>query len=130
MSFVPMAAVDETTASVTAPESRPVETLSKGYTRFRDGDVLFAKITPSMENGKAAVAVGLESGVGFGSTEFHVLRPSEDALPEWILAFVRQPEFREAAKASFTGTAGQQRVPAEFVRQIPNRSPPWTSRPA
>lgn len=68
--------------------------MKKGYTAFSDGDVLFAKITPCMENGKAALASGLAGGRGFGSTEFHVLRARESVLPEWVYYFVRREPFR------------------------------------
>ncbi len=73
------------------------------------------KITPCMQNGKAAIARNLSNGVGFGSTEFHVLRPGPDVLPEWVHLFIRQPSFRRAAAQHFTGTVGQQRVPESFL---------------
>jgi len=115
VSFVPMAAVDEVTGTIAAPDVRPFGAVKKGYTWFIEDDVLFAKITPCMQNGKAAIARGLSNGVGFGSTEFHVLRPGPDVLPEWIHLFVRQPSFRSAAAQHFTGSVGQQRVPELFV---------------
>lgn len=115
VSFVPMSAIDEVTGSIRAAEVRRCRDVSKGYTSFRENDILLAKITPCMQNGKAAIARKLIGGFGFGSTEFHVLRPGPEVLPEWIFAFVRQPSFRAAAGASFTGTAGQQRVPTNFV---------------
>jgi type I restriction enzyme S subunit len=96
----------------------------KGYTHFKNADVLFAKITPCMENGKAAIASGLSSGLGFGSTEFHVLRAKEEVLPEWLFYFVRQPTFRREAKRNFTGTAGQQRVPTTFLSSAAIPVPP------
>lgn len=119
VSFVPMAAVDERLGAVTVCEDRPLAEVSKGYTSFEDGDVLFAKITPSMENGKAALARNLTNGVGRGSTEFHVLRPGRRVLGEYVYHFVRQRSFRDEAKRSFTGTAGQQRVPKSFLESVP-----------
>lgn len=116
VSFVPMAAVSELSASIEAAQVRPFSDVKKGYTSFADGDVLFAKITPCMENGKAALARDLVGGIGFGSTEFHVLRAREGVLPEWIHFFVRQESFRAEAKRNFTGTAGQQRVPTTFLQ--------------
>jgi len=113
VSFVPMAAVDEVSGTLQAHQTRPYADVKKGYTHFKNGDVLFAKITPCMENGKAAIASELAGGLGFGSTEFHVLRAKEDVLPEWLFYFVRQPAFRSEAKRNFTGTAGQQRVSAQ-----------------
>jgi type I restriction enzyme S subunit len=124
VSFVPMAAVDEVRGRISAPQTRALASVTKGYTRFREDDVLFAKITPCMENGKAAVARELRQGVGFGSTEFHVLRPRPGLLADWLLALVRRPAFRDAAKANFTGSAGQRRVPADFVRQVEIPLPP------
>lgn len=97
-------------------EERPFAKVKKGYTWFVENDVLFAKITPCMQNGKATIAKGLLKSVGFGSTEFHVLRPREEVLPEWIYFFVRRPSFRRLAEASFTGSVGQQRVPKNFLK--------------
>lgn len=116
VTFVPMAAVDEHYGAITAAETRAYKEVSRGYTPFRENDVLFAKITPCMENGKSAIARNLANGVGFGSTEFIVLRAGEHLLPEWLFYFVRQPAFRDAAKKNFTGSAGQQRVPADFIK--------------
>lgn len=115
VTFVPMAAVDEVTGTIATPQTRAFAEVKKGFTSFRDGDVLFAKITPCMENGKAALAQGLAGGIGFGSTEFHVLRASGQVLPEWLRYFVRREAFRHEAKRNFTGTAGQQRVPTTFL---------------
>lgn len=121
VSFVPMAAVDETFGEIVKQEARPISEVRRGYTPFRDGDVLFAKITPCMQNGKAALTRDLMNGMGFGSTEFHVLRAGPLVLPAWIFRFVRRPAFRVEAARNFTGTAGQQRVPTTFIEnaQIP-----------
>src|ERR1019366_3225407 len=124
VTFVPMAAVDELSGSIARPKPRKYSQVAKGYTPFRENDVLFAKITPCMQNGKAAIARGLRGGLGFGSTEFHVLRPTEGLLPQWVFAFIRQPSFRSAAEANFTGTAGQQRVPVDFLKNFPIPVPP------
>lgn len=124
VSFVPMAAVDERLGAITMHEDRPVADVSKGYTSFQDGDVLFAKITPCMENGKAALARNLTNGMGSGSTEFYVLRPSKRVLGEYVYHFVRQSWFREEARRSFTGTAGQQRVPKSFIENALMPLPP------
>ena len=124
VSFVPMAAVDERTGAITVREERPLAEVSKGFTSFEDGDVLFAKITPCMENGKIALARNLANGVGRGSTEFHVLRPNGRVLSEYIYYFVRQESFRDEAKRNFTGTAGQQRVPKPFMENALIPLPP------
>ena len=128
VTFVPMAAVDEVSGSIARPELRQYHQVAKGYTPFRENDVLFAKITPCMQNGKAAIARGLRGGLGFGSTEFHVLRPSSGLLPQWVFAFVRQPSFRTVAEANFTGSAGQQRVPADFLKKFPIPVPPLSEQ--
>jgi type I restriction enzyme S subunit len=86
--FIPMTAVAEETSIVDLAKKRPVSELRKGYTRFRSGDVIFAKITPCMENGKVAALPDFPGGYAAGSTEFHVLRsPALDAhyLWYWLL---------------------------------------------
>ena len=115
--FVPMSAVSETTASIEVRDVRRVVEVRRGYTAFAENDVLFAKITPCMENGKAALATGLRNGIGFGSTEFHVLRAKAGNEPKFIHYLVRQPRFRDAAKQTMRGGVGQQRVPEDFVKR-------------
>lgn len=124
VSFVPMAAVSAERGAISDAIDRNLGDVRKGFTPFANGDVIFARITPSMENGKAAIAAGLTNDLGFGSTEFHVMRPSESVLAEWVFHFVRQVAFRNKAKASFTGTAGQLRVPDSFVRSASIPLPP------
>ncbi len=118
VSFLRMAAVEAGTGKLDPSHHRPWHEVQKGYTRFEEGDVLFAKITPSMENGKAALAAGLVGGRGVGSTEFHVLRPSEEVEPKYLLHFVLQERFRREARAQMRGVAGQLRVPPEFFDDI------------
>lgn len=113
--FVPMAAVDGNLGVISKPESRSYSEVSTGYTYFGEADVLFAKITPCMQNGKHAIARNLLDGVGFGSTEFHVIRPSALILPEWIHFFIRQSYFLREATSYFVGAVGQQRVPESFL---------------
>jgi len=124
VTFVPMAAVNAEMGIIVKPEQRPLKEVRKGFTSFLEGDVIFAKITPCMENGKAAIVPKLHNGVGFGSTEFHVLRPRENVISQWLFYFVRRESFRVDAKASFTGTAGQLRVPAKFLASYPFPLPP------
>ena len=123
-SFVRMSSVDEETGTIPDLQLRPFIEVKKGYTYFGEGDVLFAKITPCMQNGKATIARGLTDGIGFGSTEFHVLRPKDDVLSEWIFYFVRQQRFREEAQRKFRGAVGQQRVPEEFLEEYSIPVPP------
>ena len=115
VSFVPMAAVEAATGRMDASAVRPFGEVKKGYTVFREGDVLFAKITPCMENGKMAVALGLRNGVGCGSTEFHVLRPRSGVDPHYVYHFVSSARFRAEAAHHMTGAVGQKRVPASFI---------------
>jgi type I restriction enzyme, S subunit len=117
-SFIPMEAVDETTGAVVAAQIRPYRSVARGYTYFQDGDIILAKITPCMQNGKAAIVSNLRDGVGFGSTEFHVLRPKTGVDARWIYHLVRSAEFRRKAEDNFEGSAGQRRVPEDFVREL------------
>jgi type I restriction enzyme S subunit len=77
-----------------------------------------------MENGKAAIARNLLNGKAFGSTEFHVLKPKDNVLAEFLFYFIRQESFRKDAKAHFSGTAGQLRVPEKFLFNYPIPLPP------
>jgi type I restriction enzyme, S subunit len=116
VAFVPMRAVDDKLGVIHSQELKDADEVGSGYKQFRNGDVIFARITPCMQNGKSAVVALEQTEVGLGSTEFHVIRPGPDVLAEWVHAIVRTRRFREAAAERFTGTAGQQRVPADFLR--------------
>ena len=124
VSFVPMSAVNETYGHLDPSQIVSAKAVAKGYTGFRDEDVLFAKITPCMENGKAAIARGLAGGIGFGSTEFHVLRAGPLLLPDFLLLYVRQEDFRRRAKMNFVGSGGHMRVPESFFSQCSIPLPP------
>jgi type I restriction enzyme S subunit len=99
-----------------AIRERPVAELAPGQPCFRDDDVLFAKITPCMENGKGAYVEGLSGEVARGSTEFHVLRAKEGVSSRFIYQWTRCEDFRRRAESMMTGSAGQRRVPASFFR--------------
>jgi len=118
VNFVPMNAVQPEGRGIDATGFRPYGEVRKGYTAFTTGDVLFAKITPCMENGKSVLVPSLQYGIGFGSTEFHVLRPRAGILPKWIAHFVGQEEFRRLARQYMTGTAGQLRVPTQWFTSV------------
>ena len=124
VTFVPMPAVDETVGAITKPQIRAFCEVRKGYTAFQNNDVIMAKITPCMENGKAAVARNLRNGLGFGSTEFHVLRSNAAVLPEFIYHFVRQESYRRSAEDEMTGSVGQKRVPVRFLEETVLPLPP------
>jgi type I restriction enzyme S subunit len=122
--FVPMDAVDETTASITYRSQRTLAQVRQGKTRFQIGDVLFAKITPCTENGKVALVERLDSEMGFGSTEFYILRAKDGLLPVYLWFWLRSPATRQAAVDSMTGSSGRQRVPSSFWGNISIPLPP------
>lgn len=122
-SFVPMMAIDEASGSIRDRIVRPFSEVERGYCYFEDGDVLFAKVSPCMQNGKHAVVNGLVDGFGFGSTEFHVLRTCPDLNPQWLSHFLRQSSVLERAQATFAGSVGLQRVPTTFLQSLSIRLP-------
>lgn len=124
VSFVPMSAVTER-GEIDATAIKEYDEVKTGFTYFAENDVLFAKITPCMENGKGAVAKGLRNGIGFGSTEFHVLRPIVGKTdPYWIYTLTAFSQFRMDASNNMTGSAGQRRVPASFLENYRVSLPP------
>jgi type I restriction enzyme S subunit len=123
VSFLPMESVGEDGA-VDLTRTKTIAEVSSGYTYFRDHDLLVAKITPCFENGKAAQATGLKSGIGFGSTEFHVLRARHGLDARFLLHLLRSPIFRDFGAASMYGAAGQKRVPTEFIADFVVPLPP------
>lgn len=128
VSFIPMPAVSEISGTITENKAREFQQVKKGYTHFEDGDVLFAKITPCMENGKAAIATNLINGIGRGSTEFHVLRSKGAMIPPYIYRYIRQKSFRNRAKENMAGAVGHARVPKDYLssRNIP--TPPYSEQ--
>ena len=118
VSFIPMAAVSEKTRTVVAAESRPFKEVRKGYTYFEEGDVIVAKITPCFENGKLALAKDLPHQLAFGSTEFHVLRPSPMVECRYLYFLLQSPEVFLKGAAQMKGAAGQKRVPADFFKRL------------
>ena len=115
VSFIPMTKVGEH-GEFDASEIKNYSEVKKGFTNFQNGDILFAKITPCMENGKGAIAHNMKNGIGFGSTEFHVLRPDTDKITsEWLYYLTTWKTFRKEAERNMTGSAGQKRVPKTFL---------------
>ena len=117
VSFVPMPAVGAGDGSIRVDETRPAREVKKGFTGFLEGDVLFAKITPCMENGKMAVVPKLVNGYGFGSTEFHVLRPKPGMVAKYLYYFVSSQSFRGEAERYMTGAVGQKRVSTTYLKE-------------
>lgn len=94
------------------------EVATGSYTYFAEGDILLAKITPCMENGKCAIATDLTNGIGFGSSEFHVLRPSKECKVGYLFLWLNRAVIREAAAKRMTGASGHRRVPIEFYEEL------------
>ena len=118
ISFIPMECIDEKYGEISEQREISISKI-KGYTRFEEGDLLWAKITPCMQNGKSAIARHLKNGVGCGSTEYFVIRPkTRDLLIDYVYLMLRHSEVLKAAQNSFGGSAGQQRVSSQYLRSI------------
>jgi type I restriction enzyme S subunit len=116
--FIPMATVAEEPGIIDTSRRRSVAGVRKGYVRFCEGDVIFAKITPCMENGKTAPVIGMPGGFAAGSTEFNVLRPGAvDTRYLWY--WLVRHAFRHEAERNMSGSAGQLRVPVDYLRNSP-----------
>ena len=123
VSFVPMEAVNRNGYMETLQDE--TSNNSKGYTSFKEKDLIWAKITPCMENGKSAIAQNLLNGLGFGSTEFHVFRVnSPKILIDYLFELFRTKHFREIARKQFGGSSGHQRVPPSFFKNLLIPFPP------
>ncbi len=121
VSFVPMADMNENRIDFIPKETKKLSEVVGGYTYFRNKEVIVAKVTPCFENGKAGIASNLKNEIGFGSSEYYVLRCGEKVLPVWIYLQIISDKFRAEGKEQMTGTGGLQRVPKDFVNsfQIP-----------
>ncbi|MGH8494113.1 MAG: restriction endonuclease subunit S [Moraxellaceae bacterium] len=128
-SFVPMTMIGATFKSGHEQEIRPWKEIKQGFTHFAEGDVGVAKITPCFENSKACVFSGLVNGIGAGTTELHVVRPLAGTLaPRYVLAYLKSPQFLLIGESKMTGTAGQKRLPKEFVESNPFPLPPLSEQ--
>jgi len=124
VSFIPMPAVS-VMGKINLKIEKTIEQLWNGFTYFANDDVLFAKITPCMENGKGGIAKKLKNKIGFGSTEFHVLRPIKNVSSStWLYYLTKLPLFRMTAENNMTGSAGQKRVPKSFFDKYKIIIPP------
>jgi restriction endonuclease S subunit len=116
VSFVPMADLGQNKMSFSINTTKSIEEVKTGYTYFENGDVLLAKITPCFENGKSGIAKNLKNNIGFGSTEFIVIRGDKQKIkPEWIYCIINSEKFLKLGANNMTGSAGQRRVPIDFV---------------
>ncbi|MHB9010479.1 MAG: restriction endonuclease subunit S [Carboxydocellales bacterium] len=127
VTFIPMESISET-GRIVSTRTEDLETVKKGYTYFAEDDILFAKITPCMENGKGALAEGLENGIGFGSTEFFVIRSKKSTDTEYLFALTMASAYRKRAERWMQGSAGQRRVPKDFFSKRPIAIPPSNIR--
>jgi type I restriction enzyme M protein len=124
VSFVPMSDIGQNSMFFDVIETKRLSEVSDSYTYFKNNDVLIAKVTPCFENGKAGIARSLKNGIGFGSSEFYVLRPSDNVLSEWLFMFVASSVFRTRATPQMTGTGGLQRVPRSVIEHYKIPLPP------
>ena len=123
--FVPMSHAPTNFRDKLRFDERPWGDIKKAYTNFKNGDVIFAKVTPCFENGKAAFVEGMPYGIGAGSSEFFVLRPSCDEVSaKYLLALVRSHDFLRGGVANMTGAVGLRRVPKQFVESYLVPIPP------
>jgi type II restriction-modification enzyme len=124
ISFIPMECIDDTFGEVKVQRETTIAK-TKGYTKFEENDLLWAKITPCMQNGKSAIARNLTNGVGCGSTEYYVIRPkTDDLIIDYVYLVLRHHAVLKAAQNSFGGSAGQQRVSSQYVKSIVIPHPP------
>ena len=123
VSFVPMEAVGEY-GGLSLDQEKALDEVGNGYTYFRDGDVVVAKITPCFENGKGALAKGLRNGIAFGTTELHVLRSREKLDPGFLFYLTISDAFRDMGEAHMYGAGGQKRVPELFIKDLRWPLPP------
>ncbi|MHC5596662.1 MAG: restriction endonuclease subunit S [Nostoc sp.] len=129
VTFLPMEVVSESW-EVDYSQIRPLEEVCNGYTYFRNGDILLAKITPCFENGKGALVNNCINGVGFGSTEFHVIRSPDSDTTRFLSYVVRSHRFKVEGEGMMTGTAGQKRVSDDYVKNFEVFLPPKKLRGA
>jgi len=127
VTFLPMENV-KTDSTIDATLQVPAADVCNGFTYFRRGDVIVAKITPCFENGKGAYLEKLPTEVGFGSTEFHVLRPGPKILGAYLRLVTASKQFLDNGTNSMTGSAGQQRVSTDFIKNYPIALPEVTEQ--
>jgi len=124
VSFAGMTDLSAERGCITQSALRPFAEVCKGYTPFHAQDVLVAKITPCFENCKIGEA-SIPTDIGYGSTEFHVIRPLPARLDRrYLLHFLRQPRILKTGERRMTGSAGQRRVPASFLEALEIPLPP------
>lgn len=124
ISFVEMSSVSNN-GYIENKVDKSIKELKKGgFTYFKENDIIIAKITPCMENGKCAFAKGLTNKIGLGSTEFHVLRASNEIKVGYLFSLLNRDLIRIEAEKQMTGSSGHRRVPIEFYENIKIPLPP------
>ena len=124
VSFAGMTDLSAERGCITQSALRPFAEVCKGYTAFHAQDILVAKITPCFENCKIGEA-SIPTDIGYGSTEFHVIRPLPSRLDRrYLLHFLRQARILKTGERRMTGSAGQRRVPASFLEALEIPLPP------
>jgi len=124
VSFISMESLSNDGGIIEKEDKNISEVIKAGYTYFVEGDILIAKITPCMENGKCAIASGLTNGIGFGSSEFHVFRTNKKVLTKYLFAYLNRQIVRKIAASNMTGASGHRRVPVSFYENLPVPLPP------
>lgn len=129
VSFVPMEAVNFD-KNLTLTEERNLDEVYKGYTYFKNGDVVLAKITPCFENGKSAIAQNLTNGIAFGTTELHVLRSQDSINNHFLYYLIKSDSFMKIGESEMYGAGGQKRVPEKFIKNFLIGLPPYCEQTA
>ena len=124
ISFVPMEDMGEHNIYFEPKRIKKINEVYSGYTYFKEKDILLAKVTPCFENGKSGIARGLKNNIGFGSSEYHVLRVSKNILPELVYYFISSGSFINSGKTQLTGTGGLRRLPRSYVANFKIPLPP------
>ena len=128
VSFLPMENLG--VGNINLKETRKIEEVREGYTYFRDGDVIVAKITPCFENGKIAVCKNLKNGIGFGTTELHVICSNNLVNPEFLFYCLSSKNFISIGSTRMYGTAGQKRISDDFIKDFKLPLPPLSEQQA
>lgn len=130
VSFIEMASVNND-GFIARKEDRALSAVRKGsYTYFADNDIIIAKITPCMENGKCALAKDLTNGIALGSSEFHVFRANDTVLPAYLFYQLNRQKIRDTAENNMTGSSGHRRVPDSFYKNLRIPVPPLPQQQA
>lgn len=125
VSFIPMKLIEDGYSNKHSSEAKKWRDVKSGFTHFQEGDVVIAKITPCFQNRKSAIMKNLVNGYGAGTTELYVVRNyANTVLPEYLLALFKTEAFIKGGVATYTGTAGQQRVKKDYIENLPFPLPP------